>query len=99
MSASKHAIRDDFVLGRIQTIAERDLPCAFFYAASDNQLLVLAITKQGGSHLIRLGSFVVDGKLPEGAFATSVGAWFLEKKGKGVNPSAVDLLQLFLALK
>ena len=92
-------IGDGSIFERIQQIAGGHDRSSFFHAPNHNMLFVISVNKSGGEFLIRMSSFKVDGRLPAGAFAWSVGGWNLERGGHGSSPSVHDLLSVFPALK
>ena len=97
--ASQRQIGDVNILNRINQVATSAARSSIFYAPNNNLLFVISISKVGANFLIRMSSFTVNGRLPAGAFATSVGAWRLERVGIPANPSVNEILQIFPPLK
>ena len=97
--ASRGQIVNGNILTRINQVAISAARSSFFFAPNNNLLFVISINKVGANYLIRLSSFTVNGRLPGGAFATSVGGWRLERPGNAANPSVNEILQIFPALK
>ena len=99
LEASAGQIGDYNILNRMVQIAISAANSSFFYSPHNNLLYVISINRTGDSFLIRMSSFTVAGRLPGGAFATSVGGWNLEVGGNPVNPSVHELLAIFPPLK
>ena len=99
MEACSGQITDGYVFGRIQQVTETYDKSSFFTAPNSNILWVISINKEADGYLVRMSSFRVDGRLPAGAVAVSVGAWSLERAGQGTNPSVTDILNIFPTLK
>jgi hypothetical protein len=97
--ASQGQIGDVNILNRIKQVAISVARSSFFFAPNNNLLFVISINKVGANYLIRISSFTVSGRLPGGAFATSVGGWNLERAGNAANPSVNEILKIFPALK
>ena len=97
--ASQRQIGDVNILNRINQVATSAARSSIFYAPNNNLLFVISISKVWDKFLIRMSSFTVIGRLPAGAFATSVGGWRLERAGNAANPSVHEILQVFPALK
>jgi len=70
----------------------------FIFAASHQHLYYLIVHKNGnGTFNLHVSLFIVGGggRLPNGAFAASLGAWSLERGGEGATPSIWQILGIF----
>ena len=101
--ASKGEIRDVFILNRIKQVATSSkslfFRSSFFFASNSKTLFVISIHKFPTNVKIRMSSFTVNYRFPGRAFATSVGAWNLEREGHPANPSVHEILKIFPPLK
>lgn len=97
--ASQGSVHDMDVLNRILQVAASTPSSSFFFSPHNNLLYVIAVNLTETRYFIRMSAFTVDGRLPGGSFATSVGAWNLERAGNPVNPSVHELLGIFPPLK
>src|SRR3990167_7502218 len=67
----------------------------FIWAVSDSILYyMIAVNNKDGTFNLHVSQFVLarGGRLPVGAFATSIGSWSLERAGQGANPSIHQIL-------
>ena len=101
--ASKGEIRDIAILNRIKQVATSSTSSlfrsSFFIAVNCKTLFVISIHKSPTNCNIKMSTFTVNCKLPGRAFATSVGAWNLERERFPANPSVHEILKIFPALK
>ena len=97
--SSMNQITDGSIFQRIQQISGANSRSSFFYAPNASSLFVISANKSGSNYLVRMSSFKVNGRLPAGAFAVSVGAWSLERAGQGTTPSSQELVKVFPPLK
>lgn len=97
--ASYSQIGDNHVFTRMTQIAGSNARSSFFHVPNSNVLFVISVNKSGANYLVRMSSFRVNGRLPAGAFAWSVGGWNLERGGQGTSPSSQDLMRVFPPLK
>jgi hypothetical protein len=70
----------------------------FIWAVSDSILFYMIVQNNGnGTFNLHVSEFVLakGGRLPVGAFATSVGGWSLERGGEGASPSIHQILAVF----
>lgn len=99
VGASLNLITDGGITSRIHAIAQGSYRSSFLYAVNDTTFFVGAITNFGSHFLLRFSTFRITGKLPTGAFVTSVGSWNVERWGAGATPSLAQLIAIFPPLK
>lgn len=99
VGASLGLITDGGIVSRVHSIAQGSSRSSFMYAVNDTTFFVGAVTNFGSYYLLRFSTFRVQGKLPTGAFATSVGSWYVERYGSGATPSLAQILAIFPAIK
>lgn len=99
VGASLSLITDGGIVSRIQAIAQGSYRSSFLYAVNDTTFFVGAVTNFGSHFLLRFSTFRITGKLPTGAFVTSVGSWNVERYGAGATPSLAQLIAIFPPLK
>lgn len=97
--ASQAKVTDPYFRQRIGAVAAANPRSNFLMAVDDRTLLVVGINKVGAQFNVKLSRFFINGRLPNGAFASSAGSWSLERAGQGANPSIQAILAIFPALK
>ena len=89
---------DQDIRNRINQLLNSHSYSNFLYAATDKHLYYLILQKNSNNTFnLHVSMFIVgaSGRLPTGAFCTSVGQWKLERAGQGANPSIHQVMAIF----
>jgi hypothetical protein len=96
---SKKRVTDKDILSRISSLSSSTENSSFLYCPDGDILFAISLAKKGDSLNIRQSKFKAIGKFPAGAFATSTGAWSIERKGEVSTPAFLELSKIFPPLK
>lgn len=89
---------DQGVRDRMNQFLQAHVHSNFVFAATNKILFyVILHNHRNGNFNLHVSQFTVASShnLPTGAFATSIGAWSLERGGAGANPSIHQILGIF----
>lgn len=88
---------DQAIRDRMHNIVVSSSHANFIYAPTHRDLYYIIVRKSGESMNVHKSHFLVrePGRLPAGAFGTSVGGWNLERGGEGATPSIHQILSIF----
>jgi len=98
LTAGMRGLGDQTLRDRIHQFMTSTGHSNFLWAVDSTHLFYLIIHNgQGGLFNLHVRHFIVgaNGRLPVGAFASSVGSWRLERPGEGASPSINQLLSIF----
>lgn len=98
-TAALSQITDSWIRARIQQVATSTYRSCFLVAPTANYFFVFGVTNFSGTFMVKMSTFKVEGRLPVGAFLTSVGTWNFERFGEGASPSLHQIVSIFPALK